>query len=96
MHRAVRPASARADERLGRYDPATRVEEAVGIYELFVDGTLVESELNGWVRRFWAPAEIVAVVTDAGFVDVRVTRAFTTEPAAGSEPELSVLAIASG
>jgi hypothetical protein len=77
---------------IGRYDPATRVEEGVGIYELFVDGTLVQTELNSWVRRFWEPAEIVAAVTAAGFVDVRVTRAFTGEPASDGEPELSVLA----
>jgi methyltransferase family protein len=77
---------------IGRYDSATRLEEGVGIYELFVDGTLVETELNGWVRRFWEPSEIVAALTAAEFVDVRVTRAFTAERAADGEPELSVLA----
>lgn len=79
---------------IGRYDEATRIEQGVGIYELFVDGTLVETELNNWVRRFWEPAEIVAAVAAAGFVDMRVTRAFTSEPASDGEPELSVLAIA--
>lgn len=57
----------------GRYDPVTQVEEAVGIYELFVDGRLVETELNEWVRRFWTPAQITAAVTDAGFTDVGLT-----------------------
>jgi SAM-dependent methyltransferase len=57
---------------LGRYDPATQVEEAVGIYELFVDGRLVQTELNEWVRRFWTAGQITAALAGAGFTDVRV------------------------
>ena len=45
----------------------------VGIYELWVDGHLVESELNNWVRRFWTPGEIEHELQDAGFADVLIT-----------------------
>ncbi|QJY45451.1 class I SAM-dependent methyltransferase [Pseudonocardia broussonetiae] len=58
----------------GRYDPATQVETAVGVYELFVDGRLVETELDEWVRRFWTPDAITAAVRGAGFADVAVAR----------------------
>lgn len=59
----------------GRYDAVTQVEEAVGIYELFVDGRLVRTELNEWVRRFWTADQITAALTAAGFTDVAVARA---------------------
>lgn len=59
----------------GRYDPATQVEEAVGVYELFVGVRLVETELDEWVRRFWTAAQITAAVQDAGFAGVAVAPA---------------------
>jgi hypothetical protein len=57
---------------LGRYDPATRVEEGLGIYELYVDGRLVETELNNWVRRFWTEDDLESELQRAGFVDVTI------------------------
>lgn len=59
------------------------LEEGLGIYELFVDGALEETELNEWVRRFWRPEAVRALLADAGFDDIRVTEAFsaTNEPA---------------
>ena len=58
---------------LGRYDPATRIEEGLGIYELYVEGRLVETELNDWVRRFWNEAELEHELRLAGFVDIATT-----------------------
>ena len=58
---------------LGRYDPATRIEEGLGIYELYVDGRLVETELNNWVRRFWTEDELETELNRAGFVGVAVS-----------------------
>ncbi|GAA2557940.1 class I SAM-dependent methyltransferase [Pseudonocardia hydrocarbonoxydans] len=57
----------------GHYDAATQVEEAVGIYELFVDGALVATELNEWVRRFWTAGQITSALAGAGFDDVAVS-----------------------
>ena len=57
---------------LGRYDPATRVEEGLGIYELWVDGRLVETEMNNWVRRFWTDTELADELRGAGFVAIDV------------------------
>jgi len=58
---------------LSRYDPATRIEEGLGIYELWVDGGLVESEINNWVRRFWTDTELAEELPRAGFVTVDVS-----------------------
>lgn len=52
-------------------------EQGLGIYELYRDGALIQTELNEWSRRFWRADEIRDVVTKAGFEDVVVTRAFT-------------------
>jgi SAM-dependent methyltransferase len=61
---------------LGRYDPETRIEEGLGIYELFVDGRLVETELNNWVRRFWTAEELEIELSSAGFVDIEITEPY--------------------
>ena len=57
---------------LSRYDPATRVEEGLGIYELWVDGGLFETEMNNWVRRFWTDTELADELHRAGFVGIDV------------------------
>jgi SAM-dependent methyltransferase len=58
---------------ISRYDSQTRVEQGLGIYELWVGGHLVDSELNNWVRRFWTPEEIERELQAAGFADVLIT-----------------------
>jgi SAM-dependent methyltransferase len=58
---------------LSRYDATARIEEGLGIYELWVDGELVESELNNWVRRFWAADELEQELQLAGFTDIAIT-----------------------
>ncbi|MFR9805368.1 class I SAM-dependent DNA methyltransferase [Pseudonocardia sp. RS010] len=62
-----------------RIDPTTGVEHGVGIYELFVDGVLVHTELNRWVRRFWPADAIAAAVRDAGFSEVVVRSGHSDE-----------------
>jgi SAM-dependent methyltransferase len=68
------------------------VEEALGIYELYVDGVLVETELNEWVRRFWTASKIAVIVEQAGFDTIRVTEAFGSKPATEVSTMISVAA----
>ncbi len=75
-----------------RYDPASQVVKGIGVYELFVDGRLTETELNDWVCRYWQPPEIIAALADAGLVDIAVHKAFTTDPPRTDERTLSVIA----
>lgn len=72
------------------------VESALGIYELFVDGVLQETEANAWVRRFWSIAEIESAMDEAGFGGVRLTRAYTSDDASDDDRAISVLARAPG
>ena len=81
------------NRQLNRYDAATRVETGLGIYELFEDGVLVETELDEWVCRYWEPDELRAVLDGAGFVDIRATKAYTSLPLDGDETIVSFLAV---
>ncbi len=68
-----RPDGARIVSRdISRYDPTMLVEEGLGIYELWVDGRLVETEMNNWVRRFWTDDTLADELRGAGFVAVDV------------------------
>lgn len=53
------------------------LEEGLGVYELYVDGKLVETEMNEWARRFWTPGAVTDALGAAGFVDVVVTAPFS-------------------
>jgi SAM-dependent methyltransferase len=57
---------------VSRYDPATHVEEGLGIYELWTDGVLVKTEMNNWVRRFWTDTELANELHEAGFAAVDI------------------------
>jgi hypothetical protein len=81
VHWWTRPDGAVITARGGnRIDPATGLEHGVGIYELFVDGVLVHTELNQWVRRFWSAGTIAAAVRAAGFSEVTVRSGHTDAP----------------
>ena len=61
-------------------------------YELLVDDEPVEREENGWVSRLWEPAELAGLLREAGFADVRTTKAFSDEATDGSERIVSLAA----
>ena len=82
-----------ANRQLNRFDPATRVETGLGVYELFADGVLVETELDEWMCHYWEPDELRELLEGAGFVDVQVTKAFTSLPLDGEETSVSLLAV---
>ncbi|MCE3555019.1 class I SAM-dependent methyltransferase [Pseudonocardia sp. RS11V-5] len=73
-----------------RIDPVTGLESGVGIYELFVDGVLVHTELNNWVRRFWTPEAISAAVGAAGFSEVTVRSGHSDAPPGPDDLVLTV------
>jgi SAM-dependent methyltransferase len=87
----VRPDGAVITARGGhRTDPATGIERGVGIYELFVDGVLVHTELNQWVRRFWSADAIAEAVREAGFAEVVVRSGHSEAPPAPDDLLLTV------
>jgi SAM-dependent methyltransferase len=57
---------------VARYDAVAMVEEGLGIYELWRDGTLVDTEMDEWSCRFWPPDAFAAVLAETGFERVAV------------------------
>ena len=57
---------------VARYDETAMVEEGLGIYELWRDGALVETEMDDWACRFWPPDAFAAVLAETGFERVTV------------------------
>jgi SAM-dependent methyltransferase len=74
------------ERRVARYDAARTVEEGLGIYELYVGGKLVETELDDWIRRFWKPRALRAELELAGFTDVEVKVSETMLVGKGRRP----------
>jgi hypothetical protein len=68
-------------ERLRRVDPYDRTYELDLCYDLVHDGEVVRTEFRRLVSRWYAPPELTAMLETAGFVDVRVSNAFTDDPA---------------
>jgi SAM-dependent methyltransferase len=75
---------------IGDYDPATRIETGLGIYDLYEGSTLVATELNDWIHRYWDPGDFSEELTAAGFDDIQLTRAFTAEALTGDEDTVSI------
>jgi SAM-dependent methyltransferase len=65
------------------------VLEGFGIYELFVDGKLVDTQLNELPLRLYERGEMRDVLESAGFADVVITKGFTDEPATDEDWLLS-------
>jgi len=75
------------------FDRDTAIETGVGIYELFTNDGPPEVEINNWIRKLWTPDGIEAVLRQAGFELVQLTRAFSNEPYDTSSDMISVLAM---
>jgi SAM-dependent methyltransferase len=74
------------------YDGTEHVHLGLGIYESYVGGALVETELDEWAQRYWDPLELAALLADVGFLDVRVCRRLGTEPAAEGDEDVTIYA----
>lgn len=91
--RWTRPDGAEIVLRVSRvYDPRTGVVTGEGIYELQVSGKRVALERNAWVSRLWDPDDFAGHLTAAGFVDLKVTKAFSDEALDGTERMVSFVA----
>lgn len=88
--RWTRPDGAEIVLRVNRcYDPRTGIVTGEGTYELLVSGKQVALERNDWASRLWDPDDFAAHLHAVGFVDLKSTKAFSSEPADGSERMVS-------
>jgi hypothetical protein len=79
----VRPEDGATVRRWSRatYDLAAQLEHTEDRFEVELDGTVVarEERARSPATRWYSQAESVALLTAAGFVDVRLTSGFTDE-----------------
>jgi hypothetical protein len=76
-----------------RYDTAEKLEHTEDRYEISRDGVVLETELHhrSPATRWHTHDELRALYHDAGFVDVRLTREWSGEPA--TEEDRVILAV---
>jgi SAM-dependent methyltransferase len=75
-------------------DAAARLEHTDETYELLDGGRVVETQhqRRSPSTRGWSQAEIRDLLHGAGFVDIRLVREFTSEPAAPTDEQFTALA----
>lgn len=64
------------DSLLFQLEEEGRLLRAAGRHERFVDGKLVETELDVYIERFYEEIEFSELLRTAGFADIRVSRPF--------------------
>jgi SAM-dependent methyltransferase len=77
-----------------RFDPWTDLEDTRDTWEVVVDGEVVETEVHerAPATRSYTQAGAVALFEGAGFADIRVHRAFTSEPAGPDDATFTIVA----
>jgi hypothetical protein len=63
-----------------KYNPVTHVWDSLFIIEKFVGGSLVETEANERVGRYFRIDEALQYANSAGFKDIRATDWLTEDP----------------
>lgn len=70
------------------FDAAERIERSLTRYELFVDGRLVDTELEEYTIRFYEPDDFRQLLESAGFVDIRASRPYSDEEPREEDAEI--------
>ncbi|MBC8064288.1 MAG: class I SAM-dependent methyltransferase [Chlorobia bacterium] len=70
---------------MGHYDTTTGIAHSIHRYELVVDGQLVKTEFEDFDTRTYDRSEMIRMLEDVGFVNVRVLTAY-----ANKEPDREV------
>jgi SAM-dependent methyltransferase len=73
-----------------KYDPATHIWEMLFIIEKFINGTLVETEVNERTGKFFTVNEAVQYARAAGFKDIRASDWLTEDPPGDNSKVITV------
>lgn len=76
--------------RRGKYNPATHIWNSLFIVEKFIDGSLVETEANEHVVRYFTVDEAVQYASSAGFEDIQATDWLTEDPPSNDSKVITV------
>jgi len=67
------------------YDEKSQLQHDVHRYQLFMNGQLIESEVEDFFLRLYEPAKFQRLLEETGFTAVRVTKAHADTPVEGNE-----------
>lgn len=70
------------------YDAPEGIERSLTRYELFVDGRLVDTELEEYTVRHYEPDDFQQLLESAGFIDVQATRPYGDEELGEEDAEI--------
>lgn len=70
-----------AKRQIIKYDPNTHLRDSLLIIEKFVDGSLVGTESNRGIMRFYKFDEIFKILDDVGFIDIQGNEWLSTKQA---------------
>ena len=73
-----------------KYDPDTHIWNSLFIIEKFICGTLIETEANERVGRYFTIDEAMNYANSAGFEDIKATDSFTEDPPSNASKEIIV------
>ena len=73
-----------------KYNPTTHVWDSLFIVEKFIGGSLIETEANERVGRYFTIDEAVQYANSAGFEDIRATNWLNEDSPSNGSKELIV------
>ena len=71
-----------------RYDEAARTQFSPGLYELYQDGELLQSESMDFQTHLYKLGEMEQLLERAGFSEIKVYSSFAKEPAVSDQSEM--------
>lgn len=70
------------------YDERRQIQRCIHRYQLFMNGQLIESEVEHLLLRLYEPARFQELLVDTGFTDIRTTKAYGDISIEGNESVL--------
>lgn len=71
-----------------RYDEASQTQFSPGLYELYRDGELLQSETMDFQTHLYRLGEMERMLEEAGFSEIRVYSSFEKEPAVSDQSDM--------
>ena len=71
---------------LPTYTRKTQIQHGIHRYQLFMNGQLIESDVEHFLLRLYEPDKLRGLLEDTGFTDIRATKEYTDTLIEGNEP----------
>lgn len=79
-----------AKRQLTQYQPDTHIRESLLVLEKYRDGSLVETEANLGIMRFYSALEVIQLLESTDFINISVTKWLSNGPPSEDSEILSI------